>query len=164
MSEECHEICFIAPSESLAQRAKKIIRQRELSIPVYTAVLEDAVTLAKDMIQQGTWLFISRGVTRELLEHTTQTTVVKVPVLASDYIPVFEKIQHIQGLIAFFASEPISDELQTICYLLNISMRQYQFSDTTSCRACVQQAVKDGAVWGVGGVVSAQYAQEAGLP
>lgn len=164
MSEECHKICFIAPSESLAQRAKKIIRQRELSIPVYTAVLEDAVTLAKDMIQQGTWLFISRGVTRELLEHTTQTTVVKVPVLASDYIPVFEKIQHIQGLIAFFASEPISDELQTICYLLNISMRQYQFSDTTSCRACVQQAVKDGAVWGVGGVVSAQYAQEAGLP
>ena len=82
---------------------KKIIRQRELSIPVYTAVLEDAVTPAKDMIQQGTWLFISRGVTRELLEHTTQTTVVKVPVLASDYIPVFEKNPAYPGTDCIFS-------------------------------------------------------------
>ena len=164
MTQPRSEICFIAPTDTLARRAAAIIRQRGLSIPVHTAVLEEAAEWAREMMTQGTWLFISRGVTRKLIQHTLHTTVVTIPVVPSDYIPAIQQVQDVRGPIAFFAYEPPSDELKTICYLMNIQMRHYQFSDTASCRACVQQAVVDGAVWGIGGIVSAGYAKEAGLP
>ncbi|WP_294513488.1 sigma-54-dependent Fis family transcriptional regulator [uncultured Intestinimonas sp.] len=164
MTQARSEICFIAPTDMLARRAAAIIQKRDLSIPVHTAVLEDAAEWARKMMEQGTWIFISRGVTRELIQRTLHTPVVNIPVVASDYIPAIQQVQNVRGPIAFFAYEPPSDELKTICYLMNIQMRHYQFSDTASCRACVQQAAADGAVWGIGGIVSAGYAKEAGLP
>ena len=164
MAQAHSEICFIAPTDILARRAAAIIRQRGLSIPVHTAVLEDAAEWAREMMERGTWIFISRGVTRELIQRTLHTPVVNIPVAASDYIPAIQQVQNVRGPIAFFSYEPPSDELKTICYLMNIQMRHYQFSDTASCRACVRQAVADGAAWGIGGIVSAGYAKEVGLP
>lgn len=164
MAQAHREICFIAPTDILARRAAAIIRQRGLSIPVHTAVLEDAAEWAREMMERGTWIFISRGVTRELIQRTLHTPVVNIPVAASDYIPAIQQVQNVRGPIAFFSYEPPSDELKTICYLMNIQMRHYQFSDTASCRACVRQAVADGAAWGIGGIVSAGYAKEVGLP
>ena len=164
MAQAHSEICLIAPTDILARRAAAIIRQRGLSIPVHTAVLEDAAEWAREMMERGTWIFISRGVTRELIQRTLHTPVVNIPVAASDYIPAIQQVQNVRGPIAFFSYEPPSDELKTICYLMNIQMRHYQFSDTASCRACVRQAVADGAAWGIGGIVSAGYAKEVGLP
>lgn len=57
MTQARREICFIAPTDILAQRAAAIIRQRGLSIPVHTAVLEDAAEWARKMMAQGTWIF-----------------------------------------------------------------------------------------------------------
>ena len=69
-----------------------------------------------------------------------------------------------QGLIAFFSfEEDISNELRTICYLLHLKMKHYCFSDSLSCQAAVQQAVADGAAWGLGGVVSARFAKHCDL-
>ncbi len=164
MAQAHSEICFIAPTDILARRAAAIIRQRGLSIPVHTAVLEDAAEWAREMMERGTWIFISRGVTRELIQRTLHTPVVNIPVAASDYIPAIQQVQNVRSPIAFFSYEPPSDELKTICYLMNIQMRHYQFSDTASYRACVRQAVADGAAWGIGGIVSAGYAKEVGLP
>lgn len=162
--EEQSKICLIAPTESLAVRARGIIRKQGLSIQVHTAVLEEAVKLARELMENGTWMFISRGVTRDMLEKELHTTVVNIPVVASDYIPAIQKIKNVTGFVAFFALEPPNDQLKTMCYLLHIQMRHYQFSDLEMCKDCVRRAVADGAVWGVGGGVSGRYAEEMGLP
>ncbi|MGN8968090.1 hypothetical protein [Intestinimonas sp. HCP28S3_D6] len=47
MTQARSEICFIAPTDMLARRAAAIIQKRDLSIPVHTAVLEDAAEWAK---------------------------------------------------------------------------------------------------------------------
>lgn len=59
--------------------------------------------------------------------------------------------------------EDISNELRTICYLLHLKMKHYCFSDSLSCQAAVQQAVADGAAWGLGGVVSERFAKHCDL-
>ncbi|MEA5135795.1 MAG: sigma 54-interacting transcriptional regulator [Candidatus Fimivivens sp.] len=164
MFPEKSEICLIAPTESLAERARAIINQQGLNIQVYTAALEEAVTLAKTLIKQKTWLFISRRGTRDLLEKELHTTVVNIPIEASDYIPAIQQAQKIQGKIAFFSFETCSNQLQTICYLLHIDMQHYQFSDSASCRECVKQAIQDGAVMGIGGIISGIFAEEFNLP
>ena len=68
MSWKAAEICLIAPTEDLADRARTIIRRQDLAIEVHTAALEEAVTLARGLMARKTWLFISRRGTRDLLE------------------------------------------------------------------------------------------------
>lgn len=162
--EETSEICLIAPAESLADRARAIIQESNTPIVVYTAALDQAVHIAKELMCHGTWLFISRRGTRNILQRKLHATVVNIPVFASDYIPALQRARQVKGTVAFFIAEEISDELQTMCLLLNIKMRCYSFTDDASCRNCVRQAIEDGAVLGIGGVVSATYAHDADMP
>lgn len=164
MSLNTEEICLIAPTENLADRARGIIRRQKLAIDVHTAALEEAVALARELMARKTWLFISRRGTRDLLEKELNTTVVNIPIEASDYIPAIRQAQKVSGMVAFFSYEAFSNELQTICYLMHIHMHHYQFSDSTSCRACVKQAIQDGAVLGIGGIISGEFAAEMNLP
>lgn len=164
MLNEKSEICFIAPTAGLAQRAKNMIQEQGLNILVYTAALESAVTLANNLMKKGIWLFISRRGTRAILEKELNVSVVDMPLEASDYIPTIQNIRTTQGgLIAFFSTEDISNDLETICYLLNINIKLYSFYDNASCEQCVKQAVKDGAICSIGGGVSEAYARKEGL-
>lgn len=157
-------ICLIAPSEHLAERAQALIKKKQLQIPVYTAALDEAADLAQELMAQGTWLFISRRGTKDILERKLGATVIDIPLEASDYIPAIQQARKKEGRIAFFTVEDPSDELKTICYLLNIQAAYYRFSDMESCGRCVAQAVKDQMVLGIGGVVSGKYVMEGGLP
>jgi len=98
------------------------------------------------------------------LRKSLKIQVVNIPGEASDYIPAIQQLRGEQGLIAFFSfEEDISNELRTICYLLHLKMKHYCFSDSLSCQAAVQQAVADGAAWGLGGVVSERFAKHCDL-
>jgi PAS domain S-box-containing protein len=158
------EICLIAPTTHLADRAQKIIEQKKLHINVYTAALDQAAALAKDLMEQGTWLFISRRGTKDYLEQKLKTTVIDIPLMASDYIPALQEAKKQNKNVAFFSSKELSDELNTIFYLLNIHVNHYQFTNTESCKKCVEIAIQEGATLGIGGIVSGKYADELGLP
>ena len=164
MNERKDKICLISPTENLAKRARSLIIRQGMDIRVEVAELESAVALAKSLLEQDDYLFISRRGTRDLLCKSLNIQVVNIPGEASDYIPALQQLRNEQGLIAFFSfEEEISNELRTICYLLNLKMKHYCFSDSLSCQNAVQQAVADGAVWGLGGVVSERFAEIYGL-
>lgn len=165
MTERKTKICLISPTENLAKRARALITRQGMNIRVEVADLESAVSLAKRLSEQDDYLFISRRGTRDLLCKSLNIHVVNIPSEASDYIPAIQQLRNEQGLIAFFSfEEEISNELRTICYLLNLRMRHYCFSDSLSCQSAVQRAIADGAVWGLGGVVSERFAKMYGLP
>ncbi len=164
MNERKDKICLISPTENLAKRARSLIIRQGMDIRVEVAELESAVALAKSLLEQDDYLFISRRGTRDLLCKSLNIQVVNIPGEASDYIPALQQLRNEKGLIAFFSfEEEISNELRTICYLLNLKMRHYCFSDSLSCQNAVQQAVSDGAVWGLGGIVSERFAEMYGL-
>lgn len=165
MTERSPKICLISPTENLARRAKPLIMRRGMDVRVEVAELEAAVSLAKLLLTQNDYLFISRRGTRDLLRKSLNIQVVNIPGEASDYIPAIQQLRHERGLIAFFSfEEEISNELRTICYLLDLKMKHYCFSDSLSCQSAVQQAVADGAAWGLGGVVSERFAKLYDLP
>lgn len=158
MTERKTKICLISPTENLAKRARALITRQGMNIRVEVADLESAVSLAKRLSEQDDYLFISRRGTRDLLCKSLNIHVVNIPSEASDYIPAIQQLRNEQGLIAFFSfEEEISNELRTICYLLNLRMRHYCFSDSLSCQSAVRRAIADGAVWGLGGVVSERF-------
>lgn len=164
MTERHPKICLISPTEDLARRAKKLVARRGMDVRVEVAELEAAVSLARRLLVEDDYLFISRRGTRDLLRKSLKIQVVNIPGEASDYIPAIQQLRGEQGLIAFFSfEEDISNELRTICYLLHLKMKHYCFSDSLSCQAAVQQAVADGAAWGLGGVVSERFAKHCDL-
>lgn len=164
MTERHPKICLISPTEDLARRAKKLVARRGMDVRVEVAELEAAVSLARRLLAEDDYLFISRRGTRDLLSKSLKIQVVNIPGEASDYIPAIQQLRGEQGLIAFFSfEEDISNELRTICYLLHLKMKHYCFSDSLSCQAAVQQAVADGAAWGLGGVVSERFAKHCDL-
>lgn len=164
MTERHPKICLISPTEDLARRAKKLVARRGMDVRVEVAELEAAVSLARRLLAEDDYLFISRRGTRDLLRKSLKIQVVNIPGEASDYIPAIQQLRGEQGLIAFFSfEEDISNELRTICYLLHLKMKYYCFSDSLSCQAAVQQAVADGAAWGLGGVVSERFAKHCDL-
>ena len=164
MTERHPKICLISPTEDRARRAKKLVARRGMDVRVEVAELEAAVSLARRLLAEDDYLFISRRGTRDLLRKSLKIQVVNIPGEASDYIPAIQQLRGEQGLIAFFSfEEDISNELRTICYLLHLKMKHYCFSDSLSCQAAVQQAVADGAAWGLGGVVSERFAKHCDL-
>lgn len=160
-----NEICLIAPSEELAQRARYIIETNNEDISVYVANLEVAAQLVEDLSLQGGKVFISRRGTREFLEKNTKATIVNIHTMLSDYIEIMDKIRDVDGLVAFFSfQDELSDDVKTTCHLLGIEGRNYCFKNASETQKAVEQAIADGAKLGVGGAPTAVFSAQLGLP
>lgn len=155
-----NEICLLAPTKILAEKAGEIIAREKLPISVYVGALDKAVLLAKQQVKDGYWLFISRKGTKAALEEHLGVKTVPIALDVSDYIPVITQARKEKGLTAIFYYDDISTELETICYLLNIEIKCYKFTSDQEAEECVKQALADGAVLGIGGSVTDYYAQK----
>ena len=70
MTERSSKICLISPTENLARRAKPLIMRRGMDVRVEVAELEAAVALAKRLLTQNDYLFISRRGTRPVAQES----------------------------------------------------------------------------------------------
>ena len=163
MGDQVREICLIAPSERLAGKAQAIIREMDAPVAVYQASLEDAAQCARQLMEQGAQVFISRTGTQALLEQALDATVVGIPTMLSDYMEILDGAQRAGGPVAFFAYDGLTDDVRTICSLLHIDARHYGFRSMADGEPCVRQAIADGMVLGVGGAVTEIPARRLGL-
>lgn len=160
---EKNKICLLAPTKVLAETAKNIIARENLPISVYIGALDTAVSIAKELQEQGAWLFISRKGTKAALENRLGVKTVSIALDVSDYIPVITQARKEKGVIAVFYYDDISSELETICYLLNIKIKCYKFTTNEEAECVVKQAVKDRVKLAIGGSVTDFYAKQYNL-
>ncbi|MGE4214542.1 MAG: sigma 54-interacting transcriptional regulator [Anaerotignaceae bacterium] len=151
------EISFIAPSEKLGINAKRIIKERKENIDVYVSALNEAYIIAKELPQKGTSVIISRKGTKVFLEKQLNIPVVGVNTILSDYIEIMKIAKSIDGIVAFFTYDNITEDVKTMCYLLNINAKYYTFNDVESCEYVVKEAIVDGAKLGVGGALTEKF-------
>ena len=163
MGDQVREICLIAPSERLAQKAETIIGELGAPVAVYRASLEDAAQCARQLMERGAEVFISRTGTQALLEQELNATVVGIPTMLSDYMEILEDARKAGGPVAFFAYDELTDDVRTICSLLHIDARHYAFRRMADGEPCVRRAIADGMVLGVGGAVTELPARRLGL-
>lgn len=163
MGNQVREICLIAPSDRLARKAGAIIKELNAPVAVYQASLEDAAQCARQLIERGAEVFISRTGTQALLERELDATVVGIPTMLSDYTEILDDARKASGPVAFFAYDQLTDDVKTICSLLRIDARHYGFRSMADGESCVRQAIADGMVLGVGGAVTEGPARRLGL-
>lgn len=164
MEKPITEICLIAPTNSLRKKAQLIIDENKENICIYEASLDNALYLAKSLAKQGIKIFISRRGTVTHIANNSNFIVVEIPSMMSDYLEVMDKIKGCKGLVAFFSYDTcLSDEVKTMCQLLDINAKHYAFKNIADTDIAVLEALKDGAQIGVGGALTQISAEKHGL-
>lgn len=154
------QILLISPSEMLAEQMKTIAEERGIGIETCTAILEEAESIAIDAIKRGIKVIISRSGMAFLLKQKCHIPVVDTKLTSSSYINAFEKIRMVNGPVAFFSIDKIQDNVRFLCYFLHVDANYYYFKDTEGAQAAVKQAIKDGNIFGVGGVLTKKFAEK----
>ena len=99
------------------------------------------------------------------MEEVTNLKVVSLNNSLSDYLWMLkERGLHTPGLIAFFSYDPMSSDILQMCEMLEVQTKNYIFKSFADCRGCVERALKDGAVFSVGGAWTDPWAKRLGLP
>ena len=160
------EISLIAPTEQLAQRTLNIIEQRNEDINVFVPMskvdaLNDALRIAKNLVNEGAKVLISRkGTAAAIIEANLKVPVVAINILLSDYIESIEIARNEKGIIAFFSYEEMTDDVMSLCRMLNVDARYYTFRTDADCEKVVKKAIAEGAVLGIGGVMTQKYSDK----
>lgn len=158
------EISLIAPTMQLAQKTMRIIEHRKEDINVFVPMtkedaLSDALRIARNLVDEGAAVLISRkGTATAINEAKLNVPVVAINVLLSDYIESIEIAKNVKGTIAFFSYGEMTDDVKSLCSMLNIDAKYYTFKTDKDCEIIVKQALRDGAVLGIGGVMTQKYA------
>lgn len=98
------KLAVISPSTTLTAVMNRGLSQRGLSVSVIEAAQQDAVLMARRLIDDGAGVIISRGKTASLLRGQLQVPIVEVRHTFFDCINAYSKAQEVSDKIAFLAT------------------------------------------------------------
>ena len=163
-----NDICVMAPTLQLAEKAEMLIKQenyQNIDVVVAASGRQETVKCAQPLAAAGAEIIITRKGTRRIVEEVTNLKVVSLNNSLSDYLWMLkERGLHTPGLIAFFSYDPMSSDILQMCEMLEVQTKNYIFKSFADCRGCVERALKDGAVFSVGGAWTDPWAKRLGLP
>ena len=163
-----NDICVMAPTLQLAEKAEMLIKQenyQNIDVVVAASGRQETVKCAQTLAAAGAEIIITRKGTRRIVEEVTNLKVVSLNNSLSDYLWMLkERGLHTPGLIAFFSYDPMSSDILQMCEMLEVQIKNYIFKSFADCRGCVERALKDGAVFSVGGAWTDPWAKRLGLP
>ena len=163
-----NDICVMAPTLQLAEKAEMLIKQenyQNIDAVVAASGRQETVKCAQTLAAAGAEIIITRKGTRRIVEEVTNLKVVSLNNSLSDYLWMLkERGLHTPGLIAFFSYDPMSSDILQMCEMLEVQTKNYIFKSFADCRGCVERALKDGAVFSVGGAWTDPWAKRLGLP
>ena len=163
-----NDICVMAPTLQLAEKAEMLIKQenyQNIDVVVAASGRQETVKCAQTLAAAGAEIIITRKGTRRIVEEVTNLKVVSLNNSLSGYLWMLkERGLHTPGLIAFFSYDPMSSDILQMCEMLEVQTKNYIFKSFADCRGCVERALKDGAVFSVGGAWTDPWAKRLGLP
>ena len=162
------EICMLAPTRQLAEKARGIIAARgweAMDVVLSPYGRKNIMNCAKGLGEKGARIIVSRKGSAQIVKETTDLKVVSLNNTLIDYLQTLRmRGLHTPGLVAVFSYDPMGEELQRLFELVDIQVKNYIFKTAEDCDGCVEQALRDGAVYSIGGAWTAQSALERGLP
>ncbi len=97
-------IAVISPSSTLTSVMRGILAQRGLSLVVVEAAQHDATLKARQLIDSGVSVIISRGRTASVLREHLRVPIVEVKHTFFDCINAYRKAQQVSDKVAFLAT------------------------------------------------------------
>lgn len=97
-------IAVISPSSTLTSVMRGILQQRGLTLVVIEAAQHDATLKARELLDSGVSVIISRGRTASVLREQLRVPIVEVKHTFFDCINAYHKAQQVSDKVAFLAT------------------------------------------------------------
>jgi len=101
----CEKIVLISPDEKLAEKARNVIAELGEKMEVYQGSLSEGVKLAKQAVENGANIIVSRGATGNLIRRNLQIPVVNIENNGFDIIQAIYKAVKYSNYIGIVGSE-----------------------------------------------------------
>lgn len=163
-TEPPNEICLLSPAESLSEIARRVAREMEQEVGIYTIDWTKAPEYAADLIEKGAKVIICRKGTKDLVERTLGIPVIGIESTVNDYMKVLLALTGKEKRVAFIDYGTPVEFIRTVCPLVGLrDISFYSYTDSHAIKDFVRTAAKDGAELIVGGSYACRLAAEMGL-
>ena len=164
------KIIMIASGKHIAQHGLALKNQLETSdeLDIVVAHMEDAVQLARQYVHTDVDIIIARGTTARMLkEARIPIPVVEIPVADTEIIETIklaqEKSKKQSPVIGFIGLEDVIITIRSFLEILNLKIYLYEVATTQDIKDKIKQAQEDGVDILIGGTLSCNLIQAAGL-
>lgn len=156
------QIALIAPCDSLASIAVETARKINMDLQIETALLGDAIDVAKQLQSEGIQVFISRGGTALVLQNAPELSlpVVEIRVTAYDVVRAMAKAKEFGPRIGVIGFENMVLGASTLEAVLGATIKEFLLGSPNEIEDKVQSAIKQGVDALIGGVITVKTAEK----
>lgn len=158
-------ISFVAPDDSLLEKAKAALINSHNDIPVYKGLLSEGVVVASSLLDQGTEIIITRGGTASAIRNAgIPVTVVEVPITGFDIMRCVEQARQHGKVIGVVTFPSMIVGIECLSSILDIELRLYPIKDESEADYQVRKAIQDGVNVVIGGSITVKSANSLNCP
>ena len=160
-----YSIAIILPNTPAYETTKKLLQKRELLYPLYKASGEEALEIARNLIDNGTRLIISTGFTYTLLKNEFSISFLELPFSSLEAAMAIKKASLYSNRIVHIGTRKLFRYLKKSMDFLNINDDNIHFHELKPGRSIEEQtidAISKGFDVFIGGYVVAKTAQQYG--
>ena len=149
---------FVSNSEAIAQTVHGFASAQGIRITVRLASMEDALPVAKELLDTGTDVILSGGGTGKLLRQKLKRPVVTISRTHLDILRTLLTARRYSNYIALTSYGEMTEGLDVFADLLRVRLRPVVFASSPELTEGIAKAVDDGVGCVVGGGVCADIA------
>lgn len=157
------KVAIIAPYQELRLLAQEVISEYCDSIIVVEGDLYQGVAAAKQAVEDGAEVIISRGGTAFLISQAIDIPVVEIEVSPFDIIRCLLQLKDYEGPIGVIGFENFVQDCDSIGKMLNIDLRRIVIHSRQDTLQKMSAAAQEGIRLVIGGVMSINHASDFGL-
>lgn len=158
-------ISFLAPDDSLLEKAKAALINSHNDIPVYKGLLSEGVVVASSLLEQGTEIIITRGGTASAIRNAgIPVTVVEVPITGFDILRCVEQARQHGKVIGVVTFPSMIVGIECLSSILDVELRLYPIKDESEADHQVRTAIRDGVHVVIGGSITVKSANNLNCP
>lgn len=157
------KVMAIAPYDGLKELMLRLGEKEEFELQVEVGDLQRGVVLAKEAVNNGVDIIISRGGTAELIQKEVPIPVVEIEVSGYDMLRVLTLVKDYPGKTAIVGFSPISEGAATISGILDINFSTFRVTDEKEVEPILIDLKKEGYQMIIGDVITVKKAEGLGL-
>ncbi|OOM80844.1 sigma 54-interacting transcriptional regulator [Clostridium sp. BL-8] len=161
-------ITFLALTDDMIKQAKKIIKNTDTDVETKIVSPENALTEARNSVQEGTNVIIARGSIATSISEKINTPVVEIVLTGQEIGQLVYKAKEIlqkkYPVIAIVGTSNMFGPTKVFDEMLNVTIKEYFVKYREELEIAVEKAVKDNVDFIIGGELVNAYANKHKIP
>lgn len=158
-------ITFLAPDNTLLERAQEAYKAHHSDIPVVKGLLSEGVIIASSLSDTGTEIIITRGGTASAIRNAgIPVAVVEIPITGFDIVRCVEKAKRFGNTIGVVSFSSMILGIECLNSILGVDIGLYPIQEEAEAEPQLIKALKDGAQVVIGGYITGKIAQKYNCP